>query len=139
MESLNRFIEAQEAVYPAVVQELAAGQKRTHWMWFIFPQVEGLGQSLMSKKFAIASRAEASAYASHPVLGARLRECTELVVAVAERRIGEILPYPDDLKFHACMTLFAVSSPSEIFRTALFKYYDGERHQATLDLLAGGP
>lgn len=130
---LQRFVAAQAPVYPRVVSELRAGRKQSHWMWFIFPQIEGLGFSAMAQKYAIGSRAEALAYLDHPVLGPRLRECTRLVNAVAGRDIGDILGSPDDIKFKSSMTLFARVTPDNAdFVAALHKYYDGEFDAATI-------
>ena len=113
---LQRFVDAQALVYRRVVAELRQGAKQSHWMWFIFPQVKGLGSSAMANKFAIASRAEAQAYLDHPVLGPRLRECARLVTAVPQRSIEDILAYPDDLKFRSSMTLFAaVAADNKVF------------------------
>jgi uncharacterized protein (DUF1810 family) len=135
---LQRFIEAQDSVYPSVLAELRSGQKRSHWMWFVFPQLHGLGSSAMAREYAIRSRQEARAYSDHPVLGARLRECVELVLAVEGRTASQIFPYPDDLKFHSCVTLFeATAVVPDLFRAALNKYFDGRSDQRTLDLLAG--
>lgn len=130
---LQRFVSAQDGVYPAVQAELRAGRKRSHWMWFIFPQIAGLGFSAVAQRYAIASLAEASAYLAHPVLGERLRECTRLVLAVQERSINAIFGSPDDMKFHSCMTLFAQAAPDEsLFKDALKKYFDGAPDTATL-------
>jgi uncharacterized protein (DUF1810 family) len=124
---LQRFIDAQNPVYEQVCAELKDGRKRSHWMWFIFPQIEGLGASFMSKKFTIASLAEAEAYLHHPVLGPRLRECTRLVTAVAGLPIEQILGYPDDVKFRSSMTLFAhATSDNQDYIDALKKYFGGE-------------
>lgn len=134
--NLRRFVEAQESDYPTVLQELAAGQKRGHWIWYIFPQIEGLGGSPMSRKYAISSRGEAKAYAEHSILGPRLRECAQLVVNVKGRSAEQIFPYPDNLKFRSCMTLFEQSAvDSAIFRRALLKYFGGKGDQSTLDIL----
>jgi uncharacterized protein (DUF1810 family) len=123
---LQRFIDAQEPVYHRVRSELSVGRKSSHWMWFIFPQIAGLGFSVMAKRYAISGRAEAVAYANHPVLGTRLRECTALVNSVEGRTIHEILGSPDDMKFRSSMTLFnRCASDSEIFQQALDKYYKG--------------
>src|ERR1700744_3724804 len=103
---LRRFVDAQEPVYPSVVEELSLGRKRSHWMWFIFPQIEGLGFSAMAQRFAIGSRAEAVAYLGHDVLGPRLIQCTKLVMAASDKTITEMLGSPDDMKFRSCMTLF---------------------------------
>lgn len=130
---LQRFVEAQQPVYPRVVSELRAGRKQSHWMWFIFPQIEGLGFSAMAQKYSIGSRAEAVAYLDHSVLGPRLRECTRLVSAVAGRDIHAILGSPDDMKFKSSMTLFAkVAADNADFVAALRKYYDGEFDEATI-------
>jgi len=130
---LERFISAQAPVYPRVVSELRAGRKQSHWMWFIFPQIEGLGFSAMAQQYAVHSRAEALAYLDHPVLGPRLRECTRLVNAVAGKDIHAILGSPDDIKFRSSMTLFAKVTPDNAdFVMALQKYYDGEFDAATI-------
>jgi uncharacterized protein (DUF1810 family) len=130
---LHRFVEAQNPVCEAVRSELRHGRKRTHWMWFVFPQIAGLGASPLARKFAIASLAEAAAYLGHPVLGPRLAECTGLVNAVEGHPIEQIFGYPDDLKFHSSMTLFAhATSDSREFIAALQKYFGGEFDAATL-------
>jgi uncharacterized protein (DUF1810 family) len=134
--NLGRFAPAQDPVYGRVRAELAAGEKRSHWMWFIFPQLAGLGFSAMSQRYAIASRAEAEAYLAHPVLGPRLVECTRLVLAVKQRSINAILGAPDDVKFRSSMTLFDAASDEAIFGQALARYFAGERDGATLDILA---
>ena len=131
--NLQRFVEAQARVYDAVRTELRQGRKRSHWMWFIFPQIAGLGHSAMSMRYAISSLAEAEAYLQHPILGPRLRECTRLVVLVKDRSAYEILGSPDDMKFHSCLTLFSYAAPEEqLFRDALEKYYDGAEDPLTL-------
>lgn len=133
---LERFMAAQAPVYPRVVSELRAGRKQSHWMWFIFPQIEGLGHSAMAQKYAVRSRAEAVAYLEHPVLGPRLRECTRLVNTVVGKDIHAILGSPDDMKFKSSMTLFANVTPDNTdFVTALQKYYDGEFDEATIERL----
>ncbi len=130
---LQRFVEAQQPVYPRVVSELRAGRKQSHWMWFIFPQIAGLGHSAMAQRYAVRSRAEAVAYLAHPVLGPRLRECTRLVNAVEGKDIHAILGSPDDMKFKSSMTLFAkVASDNADFVAALQKYYNGEFDSATI-------
>lgn len=130
---LDRFVTAQNPVYEEVLAELRDGRKRGHWMWFIFPQLRGLGHSQMAAAFGIASRQEAEAYLNHPVLGTRLRECTRLVNLVEQRSITEILGYPDDLKFRSSMTLFdRVASGNQLFNAALEKYFAGERDPLTL-------
>jgi uncharacterized protein (DUF1810 family) len=133
---LQRFIDAQAPVYRRFLAELRQGQKQSHWMWFIFPQLAGLGHSPMARRFAIASREEALAYLGHGVLGPRLRECTALVNAVQGRTITEILGSPDDLKFCSSMTLFSVVSHDPEFAEAIAKFYGGTTDQRTLDLLA---
>lgn len=134
---LQRFLDAQAPIYPAVLGELRAGRKQSHWMWFIFPQFTGLGCSAMAQRFAISSRDEAIAYLNHAVLGFRLRECTALVNSVEGRAIREILGSPDDLKFHSSMTLFNAVSSDPRFRAAIAKFYDGTPDQRTLELLEG--
>lgn len=133
---LKRFVQAQEPVYPTVVAELKRGRKQSHWMWFIFPQVAGLGFSAMSQRYAVASRAEAKAYLAHDLLGSRLIECTRLVLAVRGRTINAILGPPDDAKFRSSMTLFAEASDNPVFGEALAKYFAGARDPATLEILA---
>ena len=133
---LQRFLDAQSSVYPLVLDELRRGRKQSHWMWFIFPQLAGLGHSAMAQRFAIASRAEAVAYLGHGVLGSRLRECTALVNGIEGRTILEILGSPDDLKFHSSMTLFGAVSSDPKFAVAITKFYGGKRDQRTLDLLS---
>ncbi len=133
---LERFVEAQASVYGDVLAELRAGRKRSHWMWFVFPQIAGLGFSFMARRFAIASLAEAKAYLAHPVLGARLRECTALVNAVQGRSVDEIFGSPDNMKFRSSMTLFAeAANDKAIFEEALRKYFGGEKDAATLERL----
>lgn len=133
---LQRFVEAQESVIDEVKQELRSGRKRSHWMWYVFPQIVGLGRSEMSHRYAITSREEAEAYLSHSILGPQLRECTDLVNALDGRSANDVFGSPDDLKFRSSMTLFeAVSDDPESFETALEKYYDGDRDQKTLDRL----
>jgi uncharacterized protein (DUF1810 family) len=140
---LERFLEAQAPIYQQVRQELASGKKRSHWMWFIFPQIEGLGSSPTAQHFAISGIDEAVAYLDHPVLGTRLRECAGLVYAVEARSASEVFGYPDDLKFHSSATLFAESarrkpaadSDSQIFEDLLTKYFAGKPDRATLDRL----
>jgi len=130
--NLQRFVLAQNAVYGQVCQELRQGCKRSHWMWFIFPQVQGLGHRSTAIKFSIASLAEAKAYLAHPILGPRLRECTELVNRIEGRAIDQIFYYPDDLKFHSSMTLFTrAASENQIFMDALDKYFEGKSDDLT--------
>jgi uncharacterized protein (DUF1810 family) len=133
--NLQRFVDAQRASYERAVSELRRGSKQSHWMWYIFPQLRGLGQSSMSETFGITSEKEAIAYVSHPVLGPRLVECTRLVLNTDGRSLEEIFPFPDNLKFCSAMTLFAhVAEGEDIFREALGKYC-GEPGLATLRLL----
>jgi uncharacterized protein (DUF1810 family) len=133
---LNRFVSAQSAMYPQVLAELQAGEKRSHWIWFVFPQLKGLGQSSTSEFYGIGSLKEAQAYARHPVLGPRLEQCTRLVNLVEKRPIEQILGYPDDLKFRSSMTLFARAVPENaLFNEALKKYFNGEPDRRTLELL----
>ena len=135
--NLQRFLDAQERVYDTVLNELRAGRKASHWFWFIFPQITGLGHSAMAQRFAIGSLNEAKAYLQHPVLGQRLRECTGLVLNVEGRSAEEIFPYPDNLKFRSCMTLFMSAAPDNaLFKNVLLKYFDGKPDQLTLDILA---
>ena len=136
---LQRFLDAQAPIYPRVVDELRRGQKQTHWMWFVFPQLAGLGHSAMAQRFAIGSREEAVAYLGHGVLGPRLRECTALVTAVEGRTAREILGSPDDLKFQSSMTLFGAASSDPEFSAAIAKFYGGKPDQRTLDLLLSQP
>ena len=134
--NLQRFVAAQDPVFERVLAELGAGSKLGHWMWFIFPQLKGLGHSELANFYGIGSREEAEAYLEHPVLGPRLRECTELVNGLEGRPINAILGYPDDLKFRSSMTLFSLVSPADqLFRKALEKYFGGEPDQRTVDLL----
>ena len=134
---LQRFVAAQHPVYPMVLSELSAGRKRSHWMWFIFPQISGLGHSATAQAFAVSSLAEAVAYLAHPTLGPRLRECAALVAGIEGRSIDEIFGHPDDLKFHSSMTLFARAAPGErIFATCLDKYFEGHADPQTLERLS---
>jgi uncharacterized protein (DUF1810 family) len=133
---LQRFVDAQEPVYEQVCAELRNGQKRTHWIWFVFPQLRGLGSSEMATAYGIASRHEAKAYLDHTVLGPRLRECTRLVKLIEGRPIGQIFGYPDDLKFRSSMTLFASVAPADqVFKDTLEKYFEGEPDPLTLERL----
>jgi uncharacterized protein (DUF1810 family) len=130
---LQRFVDAQRPVFQDVCKELREGNKRNHWMWFIFPQIKGLGRSDLALKFAISSLEEAQAYLKHPILGPRLRQCSRLVAEVDGRPIEEIFGYPDTMKFRSSMTLFAQATPdNEIFNDCLRKYFGGEPDPATL-------
>jgi uncharacterized protein (DUF1810 family) len=132
---LQRFVDAQAPVYQRVLSELRQGRKQSHWMWFIFPQLAGLGHSAVARRFALRSRDEALAYLGHAVLGPRLRECTALVNAVEGRTILEIFGSPDDLKFCSSMTLFGAVSPDPAFATAIAKFCGGTPDRKTLELL----
>ena len=134
--NLNRFLQAQENDYERALSEIRSGQKRTHWMWYIFPQLEGLAFSSTAKHYSIKSIQEARAYLTHPVLGPRLLECAEAVVQIKGRSANEIFGYPDDLKLRSCATLFEYVSPSgSVFKQLIEEYYGGERDHKTLALL----
>ena len=131
--NLERFIEAQVGIYTQARSELASGQKRSHWMWFIFPQIHGLGSSPMAQQYAIRSLSEAVAYLEHPVLGSRLRDCTVIVTGQQGRTLRQIFGSPDDLKFHSSISLFAQAAPLDpVFRAALERFFDGVPDPATL-------
>jgi uncharacterized protein (DUF1810 family) len=133
---LQRFVDAQEPVFEQARAELQNGAKRSHWMWFIFPQIRGLGHSDTARRFAISSRQEAEAYLRHPTLGPRLRECSGLATLVQGRSARQIFGPTDELKFRSCMTLFAHVTPDNaVFEAALRKYFGGEPDHLTLDLL----
>ena len=133
---LQRFVDAQAPVFEAVVAELSAGRKRSHWMWFVFPQIAGLGFSPTAQRYALKSLAEAKAYLAHPLLGDRLRRCTDLLLALEGKGITAILGSPDDMKFRSCMTLFGRAAPDEPrFRLALERYFEGVPDPATLERL----
>jgi len=133
---LQRFVDAQSRCFERVCRELSEGYKQSHWMWFIFPQLKGLGHSAMANRYAISSREEAAAYLRHPVLGSRLRHCTELVIFIEGRTIEEIFGDPDDLKFRSSMTLFAnAAEDKKIFEAALQKYFSGKPDPLTIGRL----
>jgi uncharacterized protein (DUF1810 family) len=133
---LKRFLEAQEGMVETVGRELEAGNKRSHWMWFVFPQIRGLGRSLTAQRYAMSGLDEAKAYLEHPVLGGRLREWTEILLKVEGRTAEQIFGYPDYLKFRSSMTLFSrVAEPGSVFARALDKYYGGTPDGKTLDIL----
>ncbi len=138
MFDLERFVEAQNPVYATVCEELRRGEKRSHWMWFIFPQIRGLGRSHIAQRYAIGSREEASAYLAHPVLGSRLVECTRLVNTIEGRSVEEIFGSPDDMKFRSSMTLFAAVSENPVFSEALEKYFNGSPDRLTINALKAG-
>ena len=132
---INRFLDAQDDIYETALEEIRNGYKETHWMWFVFPQVAGLGQSSNSKRYAIANLREAAEYLAHPLLGARLRECTEAVVDRPES-LTNIFGSPDNLKFRSCMTLFATASPRDsIFHRTLQEKCNNVPDPATLHIL----
>jgi uncharacterized protein (DUF1810 family) len=131
---LARFVEAQAGCIDAVERELRAGRKASHWMWFVFPQLRGLGKSAMAERYAITSLAEATAYTEHPLLGTRLRDHTRLVTA-NDRSVAEIFGFPDHLKFHSCLTLFARTPKAEVFLEALSKHFAGALDAKTVALL----
>jgi uncharacterized protein (DUF1810 family) len=134
---LQRFVDAQRDVYATALAELRDGHKRTHWMWFIFPQMEGLGHSEMARRYAIRNADEAAAYLAHPVLGPRLRECASAVAMHDDRDVEQIFGPPDDLKFHSSMTLFADIAPDEaIFQACLDRFFDGVPDAATIERLS---
>jgi uncharacterized protein (DUF1810 family) len=133
---LQRFVDAQEPIYGTVIEELTAGRKRSHWMWFVFPQLRGLGSSPTAMRFAISSIDEARAYLDHELLGPRLRECAGLVRSIDGRSAEEIFGWPDDMKLRSSMTLFArAADDNEDFLAVLEKFYGGEEDPATLALL----
>jgi len=134
---LNRFVRAHEENYEQALSELERGRKESHWMWFIFPQLDGLGSTPISRFYSIKSRDEARAYLAHPVLGPRLTQCAQAILAIDGKPATAILGSPDDLKLRSCATLFAhVSPPGSVFERVLDKFYSGERDPATLRLLA---
>jgi len=133
---LDRFVAAQNGIYDRALSELRAGEKRSHWMWFVFPQVAGLGSSSMAQRYAIRSRSEATAYLEHPLLGRRLTECAEALLSVHDRSAEDIMGYPDCLKLQSSMTLFAeISAPGSAFARVLQHYYAGTRDAQTLAFL----
>ena len=133
----DRFVAAQDRVFEQVRRELRDGRKRSHWMWFVFPQLSGLGHSPMAQRYAIGSLGEATAYLEHPVVGPRLIECAALVNEVEGRSIGDVFGSPDDLKFHSCMTLFAsIPDAPPVFDEALAKYFGGAPDRQTTKMLA---
>jgi len=133
---LHRFVEAQEHTFAQAVSELEDGRKASHWMWFVFPQLRGLGHSPMATRFGIESLDEARAYLAHSLLGPRLKECVRLALRIDGRSITEIFGSPDDMKFRSCMTLFDRAAPDEaMFAQALQKYFGGTPDARTLELL----
>jgi len=137
---LSRFVQAQKGDFARALTEIKSGQKRSHWMWYIFPQIDGLGFSSTAKFYSIKNSDEARAYLNHPILGPRLVDCAEAMLAVKGKTATEILGSPDDLKLRSCATLFAsVSPPGSVFPRVLEKYYDGQRDEKTLQLLDRSP
>jgi uncharacterized protein (DUF1810 family) len=133
---LERFVQAQAGTYDQALSEVRSGRKQSHWMWFVFPQLEGLGYSAMSKRYAIRSLGEARAYLNHPVLGARLREIADAALCIEGKSAREVFGSPDDVKLQSCATLFAHVSPDKsVFHALLDRYFDGERSAQTMDLL----
>jgi len=133
---LNRFVTAQNGVYDAALAELRLGRKRTHWMWFIFPQIEGLAMSSTSKRYAIRSLAEARGYMDHPLLGPRLFECCETILALEGLSAAQIFGYPDDLKLRSSMTLFSMADPTRtVFQSVLDKYFNSTPDERTVQIL----
>jgi uncharacterized protein (DUF1810 family) len=136
--NLNRFTKAQEGIYDRVMAELTGGRKRGHWMWFVFPQIEGLGHSSISRQYAIKSIEEAREYLKHPLLGARLSDCAEAVLGIEGSSASEIFGFPDDLKLRSSMTLFAtISEHGSVFALVLDKFFNGDQDERTLQLLRG--
>ena len=136
---LDRFVQAQPGSFDQAYAEIVSGKKRSHWIWYEFPQIEGLGSSLMAQRYAISGADEAAAYLRHPTLGPRLRQCVEAILRHRHRSANEILGYPDDLKFQSCMTLFAFAEgDNSIFGQALYVFFDGMRDQKTLSRLPPG-
>ena len=132
---LRRFVDAQQDTYAQAVRELAGGRKTSHWMWFVFPQLRGLGHSRMANRFGIASLDEARAYLAHALLGPRLEESVQLTLRIDGRSITDVFGAPDDMKFRSCMTLFDLAAPETIFADALQKYFGGMPDDRTLELL----
>ena len=134
--SLDRFLSAQQPLYPQVLEELRNGKKTSHWMWFIFPQIEGLGHSSTAKYYSIKSIEEAKEYVAHPVLGKRLLECSNILLNINDKSADEIFGYPDNLKLRSCMTLFNFAAPEQkVFADVLQKYFGGEEDQKTIDIV----
>ena len=134
--SLDRFLRAQERDYETALREIRSGRKRSHWIWYIFPQLRGLGWSGASQYYGLDGLAEAQAYMAHPVLGARLVEISGALLALSCADPGAVMGYPDDLKLRSCMTLFALAAPEQpVFPAVLEKFYGGQRDRLTLQLL----
>ena len=138
--NLERFVRAQRDVYAQALAEVRAGRKKSHWMWYVFPQLDGLGTSSTARHYALQNAAEAAAYLKHPLLGPRLHECCEAAQDVTGRSAHDIFGFPDELKLQSCLTLFAFVSPSDsIFAKLLNRYYDGVTDEKTLQLLRATP
>ncbi len=134
--TLNKFLSAQQNIYPHVVKELQSGKKTTHWMWFIFPQIEGLGNSSTAKYYSIKTIEESMEYLMHPILGKRLLECTNIISEIENKTADEIFGYPDTLKLRSCMTLFNFIAPEQkVFADVLKKYFNGKEDEQTLSIL----
>ena len=133
--NLTHFIQAQEPIYEMVILELQDGHKQSHWMWYIFPQFDGLGYSNRAKHYSIKSLGEAKAYLAHPILSARLIECCELLLSIKDKMISQILGYPDDIKLKSSMTLFNTISNNSIFQNVLDRYFGGIEDKLTVELL----
>ncbi len=134
--NINRFLSAQQDIYPHVINELQNGKKTSHWMWFIFPQIEGLGSSPTSIKYAIKNIEEAKEYLNHPILGKRLLECTNIIAQTENKTADEIFGYPDTMKLRSCLTLFNFIAPEQkVFADVLKKYFNGEEDEQTLSIL----
>ncbi len=132
MFDLKRFIKAQDSIWETVLTEIGNGRKRSHWMWYIFPQINGLGYSSTTKFYSIKSKDEAYAYLTHPILSERLRELLEILLKFEQKSVNDIFPYPDNLKFHSCLTLFAsITEENDIYRKALIKFFTGKEDERT--------
>ncbi|AHG40682.1 calpastatin [Pseudomonas syringae CC1557] len=135
--NLQRFVNAQQPVFQQVLMELEAGHKRSHWMWFVFPQIQGLGHSEMAQRYAMSNLDEARAYLQHPLLGPRLEQCAALIAPQVERTAQQIFGSPDDMKLHSSMTLFALAAPDRpVFQAVLDGFFEGERDAMTVRLLS---
>ena len=133
---LNRFVVAQENVYQTVISELNTGNKQSHWMWFIFPQIDGLGKSTSARYYSIKNIDEASAYLNHPIVGKRLLECSAILLTINDKSADDILGFPDYVKLQSCMTLFSIAFPQEkIFKEVLRKYYKDQMDEKTIKII----
>ena len=135
-QNLDRFLKAQELDYETALAEIKAGHKRSHWIWYIFPQIQGLGYSSMSQHYAIRDMEEARLYIEHPILGRRLIEIAGALLQLPSNGAGDVMGYPDDMKLKSCMTLFSLVSDNDIFQKVLDKFFDGKKDKATIDLLS---